>query len=116
MQVEGMGRLNRNMFVVKASGNSMEPKIHDGDLCVFRANPAGSREGKILLVQTSYDPEYGGSYAIKQYTSEKSISDDGSWYHSSIKLKPLNPDYKPIILDEDEADDFRVIGEFIGTI
>lgn len=118
VQVVGMGRLNRNMFVVKASGNSMEPKIHDGDLCVFRANPAGSREGKILLVQnhTSYDPEYGGSYAIKQYTSEKTISDDGSWYHSSIKLKPLNPDYKPIILEEDEADDFRVIGEFIGTI
>ena len=118
VQVEGMGRLNRNMFVVKASGNSMEPRIHDGDLCVFRANPAGSREGKILLVQnhTSYDPEYGGSYAIKQYTSDKSFSDDGTWHHSSITLKPLNPDYKPIVLDEDEADDFRVIGEFLGTI
>ena len=116
--VEGMGKLNRNMFVVKASGNSMEPRIHDGDLCVFRANPAGSREGKILLVQnhTSFDPEYGGSYAIKQYTSDKSFSDDGSWHHSSIILKPLNQDYKPIVLEEDEADDFRVIGEFLGTL
>ena len=118
VQVEGMGKLNRNMFVVKASGNSMEPRIHDGDLCVFRANPAGSREGKILLVQhhMPYDPEYGGSYAIKQYTSEKSFSDDGFWRHTSIKLKPLNDEFEPIIIDEAEAGDFRVIGEFLGTV
>ena len=118
VQVVGMGRLNRNMFVVRASGRSMEPRIHDGDLCVFRANPAGSREGKIVLVQnhTSYDPEYGGSYAIKLYSSEKSFSDEGSWQHSSIKLKPLNQDFSPIVLNEDEADDFRVIGEFLGTL
>ena len=118
VQVECMGRLNRNMFVVRASGRSMEPRIHDGDLCVFRANPAGSREGKIVLVQnhTSYDPEYGGSYAIKLYTSEKSFSDEGSWQHSSIKLKPLNQDFSPIVLNENEADDFRVIGEFLGVV
>lgn len=118
VQVEGFGRLNHNMFVVRAVGNSMEPRIHDGDLCVFRANPAGSREGKIVLVQnhTSYDPEYGGSYAIKLYTSEKSFSDEGSWQHSSIKLKPLNQDFSPIVLNEDEADDFRVIGEFLGVV
>ena len=118
VQVEGMGKLNRNMFVVKASGSSMEPRIHDGDLCLFRANPAGSREGKIVLVQnhTSYDPEYGGSYAIKLYTSEKSFSEDGAWQHASIKLKPLNPDFSPIVLNEDDADEFRVIGEFLGVV
>ena len=65
--VDSLGRLNRNMFIVRASGNSMEPKIHDGDYCVFRANPAGSREGKIVLVQNhcDYDSDYGGSYTIK---------------------------------------------------
>ena len=118
VQVESFGKLNHNMFVVRAVGNSMEPRIHDGDLCVFRANPAGSREGKIVLVQnhTSYDPEYGGSYAIKLYTSEKSFSDEGSWQHLSIKLKPLNQDFSPIVLNEGEADDFRVIGEFLGVV
>lgn len=40
MKVEGLGRkLNRNMFIVRAKGHSMEPKIHDGDYCVFQANP-----------------------------------------------------------------------------
>lgn len=118
IRVDGLGKLNRNMFVVKAYGDSMEPRIHDGDYCVFRANPAGSREGKILLVQNhvAYDPEYGGSYAIKQYSSKKQFNPDGSWMHSEIQLKPLNSKYNPIVLDEANADSFRVIGELIGIL
>ena len=118
IRVENMGKLNRNMFVVKASGNSMEPKIHDGDYCVFRANPAGSREGKIVLVQNhvAYDPEYGGSYAIKQYASEKHFNSDGTWQHSEIQLKPLNPNYNPIVLNEADSESFRIIGEFLGVV
>lgn len=118
IRVEKMGKLNRNMFVVKASGNSMEPKIHDGDYCVFRANPAGSREGKIVLVQNhvAYDPEYGGSYAIKQYASGKYFNSDGTWQHSEIQLKPLNPNYNPIVLNEADSDTFRIIGEFLGVV
>ncbi len=118
ISVDGMGKLNRNMFVVKASGNSMEPKIHDGDYCVFRANPAGSREGKIVLVQNHvvYDPEYGGSYSIKQYASEKHFNSDGTWHHSEIQLKPLNPNYNPIVLNEADSDSFRIIGEFLGIV
>ena len=118
MRVEGIGKLNRNMFVVQASGKSMEPKINDGDYCIFRANPAGSREGKIVLVQnhTSYDPEFGGSYAIKKYSSEKEYNSDGTWQHTSIKLMPLNPSYNTIIVDESESEEFLVIGEFIGVL
>ena len=75
MKVEGMGKLNRNMFIVQAVGHSMEPLIHDGDYCVFRANPAGSRQGKIVLAEhhNYYDPDYTGSYSIKTYTSKKSF-------------------------------------------
>ena len=75
IQTEGVGRLNRNMFVVQATGHSMEPKIHDGDFCVFRANPAGSRQGKIVLVQhyNYYDSDYSGAYSIKEYSSTKSF-------------------------------------------
>ena len=118
IHVEGMGRLNRNMFVIKAMGDSMEPLIHNGDYCVFRANPAGSREGKIVLVQnhTQFDPEYGGSYAIKRYSSKKNYNADGSWQHSEIVLMPLNTRFNPIVLDESESDDFRVIGEFLGVV
>ena len=35
----------------RAVGRSMEPPIHDGDYCVFRAKPTGTRQGKIVLAQ-----------------------------------------------------------------
>ena len=118
IQAEGVGKLNRNMFVVQASGNSMEPRISDGDFCVFRANPAGSRQGKIVLVQhhNFYDSDYAGAYSIKEYSSSKTYDEFGNWEHEKIELKPLNKDYNPIVINAEEAEDFRVIGEFIGVV
>jgi hypothetical protein len=117
VKVEGLGRLNRNMFVVQAKGGSMEPRIPDGSLCVFRANVVGSRQNKIVLVQHRglYDPDHNGSYTIKTYTSEKTYDrETGQWQHERIVLKPLNPDYSPIVIEEDG--DFTVVGEFIGLV
>jgi len=39
------------MFVARVTGTSMEPLIPDGSWCLFRPCPAGSREGRIVLVQ-----------------------------------------------------------------
>ena len=117
VKVEGLGRLNRNMFVVQAKGHSMEPKIPDGSLCVFRANVVGSRQNKIVLVQHRglHDVDYTGSYTIKTYTSEKSFDrETGEWQHERIVLKPINPAYRSIVIDQE--DDFTVIGEFIGLV
>ena len=117
VKVEGLGRLNRNMFVVQAKGKSMEPRIPDGSLCVFRANVVGSRQNKIVLVQHRglYDPDHNGSYTIKTYTSEKAYDrDTGQWQHERIVLKPLNPQHNPIVIEDD--DNFTVVGEFIGLV
>ena len=56
------------------------------------------------------------SYSIKTYTSKKSYDDLGNWSHEEIVLQPKNPDYQPIITKEADADEFRVIGEFIGVV
>lgn len=118
IKAEGIGRLNEKMFVVRAVGHSMEPRINDGDYCVFQANPAGSRQGKIILAQHRgyFDEENAGAYSIKEYSSEKSFDEDGYWQHEKIVLKPYNRDYDPIELTPDDIDDFRVVGEFIGII
>jgi hypothetical protein len=118
MRVEGIGKLNRNMYVVQASGHSMEPRINDGDYCVFRANPAGSRQGKIVLVQHSnyYDADYSGAYSIKEYSSSKSYDEFGNWQHERVELKPFNKDFDIIIITPEDGDEFRVIGEFVGVI
>lgn len=118
MKVEGMGKLNRNMFIVQAVGHSMEPLIYDGDYCVFRANPAGSRQGKIVLAEhhNYYDPDYAGSYSIKTYTSKKSFDVEGNWMHEEIILMPKNSEYTPIVIEEENSDEFRIVGEFIGIL
>ncbi len=118
IRVEGMGRLNRNMYVVQASGHSMEPVINDGDYCVFLANPGGSRRDKIVLVKhySSYDPDYSGSYSIKTYSIRNIDDQEKNCKNESIVLMPKNTDYRPIYINEDEADDYRIIGEVIGIV
>jgi SOS-response transcriptional repressor LexA len=73
IEAEGLGPLDEQMFVARAVGRSMEPAIHDGDLLVFRANPVGTRQGKTVLAQYRgpADPETGGSFTVKRYSSEK---------------------------------------------
>lgn len=117
IKTEGMGKLTSGMFIVQANGHSMEPRIMDGDFCVFRANIVGSRIGKIVLVQhrEHYDFENGGSYSIKKYSSEKKQDPEtGEWMHERIILYPLNPDYQPIEIRDEEG--FIVVGEFIGIV
>ena len=62
---------DHNMFAAQVAGRSMEPRLQDGDYCIFRANPGGSRQNKLVLVQHSSiaDPDTGGSYTVKKYTS-----------------------------------------------
>ena len=95
-------------FVIHAKGNSMLPKIKDGDLCVFEWYRAGSRNGEIVLTQSSeFDSEYGGKYTIKKYHSEKVVTEEG-WQHSKVELIPLNKYFDVIELDEET--EYRTIG------
>ena len=99
-------------FVIQAKGVSMLPDIKDGDLCVFEWYNAGTREGKIVLTQTSvFDADYDGQYTIKKYHSEKTITEEG-WQHSKIQLIPSNPDYPIIELSPDNGELYRTIGVY----
>ena len=102
------------MFVARIAGRSMEPRIPDGSLCVFRAGVAGSREGRLVLV------EYlgGGAndrYTVKRYHSIKRQQPDGTWEHATIRLEPLNPDFEAWDLHPEE-ERFRVVAEFVQVL
>ena len=118
MQIDNPTRLRPNMFIVRALGKSMEPNIPDGSLCIFRQPVVGTRQNKIVLVQhhESSDPDYGGAYTIKKYTSRKVYSDAGDWEHETIELKPLNPEYQSIPLPHDKGGEFTVIAEFVKIV
>lgn len=107
-------------FVVYAKGNSMVPKIHDGDLCVFEWGRyyGGSRNGEIVLARTPADDnDYQGKFTIKKYTSEWAYNEDGEKEHSKIELLPLNTDgYESILLDKDEPERHYIVGVFKAVI
>jgi phage repressor protein C with HTH and peptisase S24 domain len=118
IEVDGIGKLDERMFVAKVVGHSMEPTIHDGDYCVFRANPAGTRQSKIVLAQYRgpADPETGGSFTIKRYSSEKRHHPDETWTHTTITLSPLNAAFKPIVLAPSSEHDVTIVAEWIAVL
>ena len=109
--------LQMGMFIGKVSGRSMEPRIPDESWCVFRPCPAGSREGRLLLVQlrTAASDEHGGRFTIKRYHSERQQTPDG-WQHKTIQLQALNPDYPPIELNPEDTSDLRILAEFVKVL
>ena len=118
VEADGVGLLDDRMFVARAVGRSMEPRIHDGDYCVFRANPVGSRQGKIVLAQYRgpADPDTGGAFTVKKYSSEKIAASDGDWRHTRVTLAPLNREFQPIVLNPESEGDVQVIAEFLMVL
>ena len=118
IRVEGHGRLNEKMFVVQAKGHSMEPKIDDGQYCVFRKYEGGSREMDFVLCQHRklYDEDYAGAYSIKKYHREKAIDENGNLIGEKVILSSRNKEYGniEIIVSEDERETFKVIGVLDG--
>ena len=105
------------MFIARVRGHSMEPKIKDGSWNLFRPCPAGSREGRIVLVQFNSmgDPESGGRFTVKKYHSAKTVSEH-AWQHDRIELLALNPDYDPIPVAPHEGPEMVVVGEWVASI
>jgi SOS-response transcriptional repressor LexA len=118
VDASSVGKLDKGMFVARAVGRSMEPRIPDGSLCVFRTNPQGSRQGKIVLVQHRgvSDPETGGAFTVKRYRSEKSVDEEGGWRHERITLEPTNPQYKPIVLRPRSEGEVVVVAELVEVL
>lgn len=106
-------RLTPDMFVARVVGRSMEPRIPDSSLCVFRAGVVGSRQGKLVLVERYGTTETSARYTIKKYTSKKVQSGEEEWEHAAVRLEPLNPEFEGFELKEGEA---RVIAEFVQVL
>ena len=110
--------LTKGMFVAKVKGRSMEPLIQDDSWCVFRYDKGGSRNGKVVLVESRHisDPEGGAHYTVKTYRSEIEHFDDGTWRHKKIVLSPRNHEFREIVLENVEASAFRVTAEFVSCL
>lgn len=109
------------LFVAQVWGESMNRRIPNGAWCLFRANPTGTREGKVVAVQhrSIDDPETGGQYTIKVYSSEKVPAEDGGWRHRRITLRPDSdqPGFEPIVIEAGGGDEgFVVVAEMLTVL
>lgn len=85
--IETTERVSKNSFALRVSGNSMQ----DAN------NPRSIPDGAIVIVDPNVEPQSGdivvarlnGSSTVKKY-----VVDGGNYY-----LNPLNPDYRPILME-----------------
>ena len=106
-------RLSPDMFVARVAGRSMEPRIPDGSLNLFRFHPVGSRQGKIVLVERFGAFDETARYTVKRYTSRKVQAGEDEWRHERIRLEPLNPEFEAW---DAEPQDFTVVAEWLRVI
>lgn len=106
-------RVTSDMFVGRVVGRSMEPRIPDGSLCVFRKGVVGSRQGKLVLVERMGSTDTTSRYTIKKYTSQKRRTGNDEWEHAGVRLEPINKEFEGFELKEGEA---RVIAEFLQVL
>ena len=101
-------RLSEDMFVAEIAGHSMEPRIPDGSLCVFRYGVVGSRIGRLVLAE---ERAAGGNdrYAVKRYHRDPHDPE------RKITLQSLNHDYPDWPLDPDE-ERYRILAEFVRVL
>ena len=108
-------RPSEDLFACQVVGESMNKIIPNGSYCLFRKYSGGSRNGQIVLVESTYiqDSNFGSCYTIKEYDSKK-YEDQEGWKHQSIVLKPISKDvsFENIVLKDDELPSFKVIGIF----
>ena len=97
----------------------MNRRIPNGSWCLFKETPAGSRDGKVVLVKHRdiQDPENGGQYTVKIYRSEKTATED-SWQHTRIILKPDSNKmgFNDITLELDPLAGPTVLGELVAVL
>lgn len=101
VRISGRLTRNENLYVVRAVGHSMEPRIHDGEYCVFeyRENEVPEDNAIVLAEHADViDGETRGSYSIKKLVHEG----------GKVIFRPLNPDYDDI--EPDPTRGYRIVG------
>ncbi len=112
-------RPSMDLFVAQVVGESMSRQIPNGAWCLFRLNPGGTRNGKIVLAQLRdyTDPDSGAAFTVKRYESIKTAADDGEQANVLVRLKPesMLDGYHPIEIPPDE-EHIRVLAEFLRVL
>lgn len=108
----------QDFFAAYVSGESMEPRIKNGDLALFKKYSGGSRQGHIFLIQARglKDVETGEAFVVKKYHRITAPRSEASQHPTVVHLLSENPKYPPIILMGASDEEVQVLAEFIRTL
>lgn len=110
-------KYSKDLFVAKVMGESMNKKIPNGAWCLFKANPVGTKQGKVVVAQLNghLDTDTGGSYTIKLYSSNNTLDSDNE-LQKSITLSPASTDksYQPITVSN--GDEVLLVAELVAVV
>lgn len=84
-------------FTLTCKGDSMEPRIHDGDLVAIRSQPE-VEQGEIAAVRIGEEATLKHVYLHENF----------------IELRPENPAYESIILSKEEMNTVVIEGKAVG--
>lgn len=109
-----------DLFVAQVVGESMNLVIPNGSWCLFRLNPGGTRQGKIVVMQhQGFEDEGNGvRLTIKRYRSVKKKGGKDEAENAQVMLLPESdrPEFEPMVFDADDADELRVVAECIQVL
>jgi len=108
------GPFAKDRFLVRAEGDSMEPDIPDGALCIFRKDPGGSRNGKTVLCRIGGFAGDAPVAVIKRYRSARMSSEVGIGKAKAIVLNSNNHKHDDIVLTESQ--DLSILGIFESLV
>ena len=110
-------KYSEDLFVAQVTGESMNKKIPNGSWCVFKANPVGTKQGKIVVAQLQdhIDSDTGASYTVKLYSSSNLLNDDNE-LQQSITLTPASSDKSYRTMSVSNGDEVLIVAEFVAVL
>lgn len=88
-----------NYFYLVVKGDSMEPRIQEGDLALVRRQPTLDNGDLGVVI-------YGeGEGTLKRFLRKG----------EAVLLQPFNPAYETVILSGPELDDLHIVGKVVET-
>jgi phage repressor protein C with HTH and peptisase S24 domain len=117
VKAEGHRNL-KDYFATQVSGNSMEPSIPNGSICLFRIYKGGTRQNRIFLIKARglIDPSTEESFVVKKYKRITDIQDSEDRSQTIVHLISENKIYPPIILVANNETEIEVVAEFVEVL
>ena len=114
--VETSHRLRPGMFVAQVVGKSMEPAIPDGAYCLFPPPSKARARARPSSSNSATPPTPRPASATPSNATRARSREGRRLAPENITLKPVNPDFEPIVPDRRDEGELQVVAELVEVL